>query len=210
MKEEVRASGCPIEVIDLYAHPGWTSQMFLSNESEWRPAIEGADAPVIVYLTIGFNDLFKGGGDARTLEKAGRDATELIRRLALHVVPGGGEVIHIGYDDIWSLPDQDVTYMGETQRLSRIPSGPLVSLYSLLPNSMPHYRFVDVRGWLADTLWTDDGIHLADRSYAKQAPLLWDRVFSPALGCGGESAKQPANERTSRAIDSRQRLWKWL
>jgi hypothetical protein len=99
------------------------------------------------------------------------------------VTPGGGSVVMVGYDDIWGLPEHEVEFMGKTMTLARAPSGYLAEFYSLLPPEKPGFRFVDVRGWIGETLWTDDGLHMVPENYADQAMMLSQRILGPAFGC---------------------------
>jgi hypothetical protein len=59
----------------------------------------------------------------------------------------------------------------------------LPALYAALPTDLSGYVFVDVRGWLGDSLWTDDGVHMVADNFEEEAQLLWERVFGSRFEC---------------------------
>ena len=62
-------------------------------------------------------------------------------------------------------------------------SGLMERFYEILPFGAARYEFVDVRGWIGEDLWTDDGVHMRTENFREQAHQLWDRVFRSRFGC---------------------------
>ena len=124
----------------------------------------------------------------KALEAMGA-AVELEQGYIHAVAPDGGELVLVGYDDLWSLPEHPVYFAGERSSLRRELSGMFARYYAALrvrsatSSETSRYRFVDVRGWLGEDLWTNDGIHMLHENYEAQAKLLWNGEFHEALGC---------------------------
>lgn len=171
---------------------GWTARQILDSRETWLPKLKKAPAPVVIYVTAGFNDMLAPGHE-KTPAAAAAVVNELLDFLNRTVAANGGRIVQVGYDDIWSLPDHPVYFAGKQYSLRRELSAKFVELHSafrLSPRNeteaegAERYRFVDVRGWLGDALWTNDGIHMLHENYEAQAQLLWNAEFHPLLSCG--------------------------
>jgi len=167
---------------------GWRAEQILEKREPWLRLLEEAPQPVVVYLTIGFNDMLAPGHE-KTPEATAAVVNPLLDLLHGTVAPDGGELVLVGYDDLWSLPDHTVYFAGKPSSLRRELSGMFARYYTALrvrstsSSERSRYRFVDVRGWLGEELWTHDGIHMLHENYQAQAKLLWNREFHEALGC---------------------------
>ncbi|MEE3331699.1 MAG: SGNH/GDSL hydrolase family protein [Myxococcota bacterium] len=167
---------------------GWRAEQILEKREPWFPLLEEAPKPVVVYLTIGFNDMLAPGYE-KTPEATAAVVNPLLDLIHDAVAPDGGELVLVGYDDLWSLPEHPVYFAGKRSSLRRELSGMFEKYYAALRvrsaagSDRSRYRFVDVRGWLGEELWTNDGIHMLHENYEAQAKLLWNGEFNEALGC---------------------------
>jgi hypothetical protein len=170
---------------------GWTARQILDSKESWLPALKKAPAPVVIYVTAGFNDMLAPGHE-KSPAAAAAVVNELLDFLNTTIAASGGRIVQVGYDDIWSLPDHPVYFSGKQYALRRELSAMFVELHTgfgLAPRNeaetegAKRYRFVDTRGWLGDALWTNDGIHMLHANYEAQAQLLWNDEFHQLLGC---------------------------
>ncbi len=147
-------------------------------------ARRAAPTPVFVYIQIGWNDIHQQvEAEQSSPEKAAEDTAELLRRIGDIVGPGGGKIIQISYEEISGLPAHSISFLGKTRKSKPKEDVRMRTFHELLPPSNGTYRLVDVRGWLGDTLWTEDGIHLTYDNHQAQARLIWQRVLADELGC---------------------------
>lgn len=167
---------------------GWRAEQILEKPEPWFRLLKEAPKPVVVYLTIGFNDMLAPGHE-KTPEATAAVVNPLLDLIHDSVAPDGGEVVLVGYDDLWSLPEHPVYFAGKQASLRRELSEMFADYYAALRlrpaagAATSRYRFVDVRGWLGEDLWTNDGIHMLHENYEAQAKLLWNGEFHEALGC---------------------------
>jgi lysophospholipase L1-like esterase len=181
---------CDAQLLNITRN-GWTAEEILEAKQTWLPKLLQAPQPVVVYLSVGFNDMLLPGRK-KSPQAAAVIVNELLDFLNATVAADGGHIVHVGYDDIWSLPDHPVYFAGKPSSLRRELTPMFAQLYEgfrLEPaneteaRGAARYRFVDVRGWLGDALWTNDGIHMTHENYDAQARLLWNEEFHELLGC---------------------------